>query len=403
MRKIVFLSLFLIFSNHLTAQEISQWRGKNRDGKYHETGLLKKWPTLGPKLLWHYDKLGDGHASAAVTKNKVYTSGTSGTDGFVIAFDHSGKTLWKTIYGKEWIESYEGVRTTPLIYNDKLYVMSGYGKVVCMNANNGKIIWDVELQKDYDGRNIVWGVTENLLIDGEKLICTPGGISANVIALNKNTGKLIWKSKGNGEKSAYCSPTLIKLQKHKIIVTMTERSILGIDASNGKLLWKHPQTNQYSVHANTPLYRDGYLYCVSGYGKGGVQLKLSSDGSNVKEVWRNSSLDTRMGGVVLIGNHLYGSGDYSRKWVSLDWKTGNELDSSRVLKNGNLIYADGMLYCYDQAGYVALVEPKKGSYNLISKFKVPYGYKQHWSHLVIYNKRLYVRHGTSLMVYYIGN
>lgn len=402
MNKFLFLSIILIFSNYAIAQETSQWRGKNRDGIYNETGLLKKWPVGGPKLLWHYDKLGDGHASAAVTKNKVYTSGTSGTDGFVIAFDHKGNTLWKTIFGKEWLESYEGVRTTPLIHNDKLYVMSGYGNVVCINAQSGKIIWNVDLFKDYDGRNIVWGVTENLLIDGDKLICTPGGISANVIALNKNTGKLIWKSKGNGEKSAYCSPALIKLPNRNIIVTMTERNILGIDAANGKLLWKHPQTNQYSVHANTPLYHNGYLYCVSGYGKGGVQLKLSSDGSNIKEVWRNSSLDTRMGGVVLINDNLYGSGDFSRKWLCLDWKTGKELYSSTMLRNGNLIYADGILYCYDQAGYVALVEPKSDGFNLISKFKVPYGYKQHWSHLVIHNKRLYVRHGTSLMVYSIS-
>ncbi|RLD61015.1 MAG: hypothetical protein DRI95_14705, partial [Bacteroidetes bacterium] len=403
MYKLLPISIFLIFSSFIYAQEASQWRGENRDGIYNETGLLKKWPTSGPKLLWHYDKLGDGHASASVTKNRIYTSGTSGENGFVIAFDYQGKTLWKTIYAQEWLESYEGVRTTPLIHKDKLYIMSGYGNVVCMNAQSGEIIWKVDLFKDYDGRNIVWGVTENLLIDGEKLICTPGGITANVIALNKNTGKLIWKSRGNGEKSAYCSPALINHGNKKIIVTQTEKHILGIDAANGKLLWKHPQTNRYSVHANTPLYSNGYLYCVSGYGKGGVQLKISDDGNSVKEMWRNSSLDTRMGGVILIGNQLFGSGDYSRKWVCLDWKTGKELFTSKILKNGNLIYADGMLYCYDQAGYVALVEPKNASYNLISKFKVPYGYKQHWAHLVIHNKKLYVRHGTSLMVYYIGN
>ena len=120
MYKFLSIFIFITFSSSIYAQEASQWRGKNRDGIYNETGLLKKWPTTGPKLLWHFDKLGEGHSSASVTKNRVYTSGTSGENGFVIAFDHQGKTLWKTIYAQEWLESYEGVRTTPLIHKDKL-------------------------------------------------------------------------------------------------------------------------------------------------------------------------------------------------------------------------------------------------------------------------------------------
>ena len=257
--------------------------------------------------------------------------------------------------------------------------------------------------KDYDGKNIVWGVTEILLVDGNKLFCTPGGTEANVIALDKNTGKLIWKSKGKGELSAYCSPMLIKLSNKKIVVTMTASSIIGIDASNGNLLWSHEQTNQYSVHANTPLYSNGFLYCVSGYGKGGVMLKLSADGLSVTEIWRNTSLDNRMGGVVLLNGKLYGGGDKSRKWIVLDWKTGNEVCATELFsKTGNTISADGMLYCYSENGEVGLVEPKADGFNLISKFKVPFGANQHWAHLVIKDKKLYMRHGTSLMVYSIA-
>ncbi len=382
-----------------SAQEISQWRGPNRNGIFDETGLLKTWPQNGPELLWHFDGLGAGHASAAVTKNMVYTCGTEGTNGFVIALSHEGKLIWKTEYGKEWFESWEGVRTTPLVVDEKLYIISSYGKLVCFDVLKGTILWTVGLFEDYDGKNIVWGITENLLVDGEKLICTPGGKEANVIALNKNTGKLIWKSKGNGEKSAYCSPALIKLENKHIFVTMTENHILGIDAADGNLLWKHEQTNQYSVHANTPLYYDGFLYCVSGYGKGGLMLKLLDDGNSITEVWRNTSLDNRIGGVVLLDGKIYGSGDYSRKWTCLDWKTGKELFSSSFLKNGTIISADGMLYCYDEAGYVALVQPTAEGFKEINKFKVPYGEKQHWAHLVVADKKLYVRHGNSLMAY----
>ena len=280
--------------------------------------------------------------------------------------------------------------------------MSGLGKVVCMNAENGTLLWSVDLLKDYDGRNITWGMTENLLIEDNMLFCTPGGVNANVIALDRNTGKLIWKSKGNGEKSAYCSPALIRLPKAKVLVTITEYSIIGIDALSGKFLWRLPQTNEHNVHANTPLYNNGYLYCFSGYGRGGVKIKVSDDGSKITEVWRNTSLDSRMGGAELLNGRIYGPGDYSRKWVCLDWETGNELFYSTMMTIGNLIYADGKLYCYSQGGKVGLVEPTSDSFKLISSFSVPYGSSAHWAHLVIHNKRLYVRHGYSLMVYSIS-
>lgn len=397
---LIFIAILLCYNVY--TQEIFQWRGENRDGIYSETDLLKEWPDKGPAMLWHYDSLGRGHSSAAISKSMVYTAGTFNGLGYLFAFDYNGVLKWKKEYGEEWVESWEGVRTTPLIYDGKLYLMSGYGKVVCFNAKSGDIDWSVDLLKVYDGRNLKWGMTENLLIDGHKLFCVPGGVDANVIALDRNTGKLIWKSKGNGEKSAYCSPMIIKLEKQQIFVTMTEKSILGIDASDGKLLWKHDQPNKYFVHANTPIYHNGYLYCVSGYGKGGVMLKLSENGESVTEVWRNSSLDNRMGGVVLVDGRLYGSADKTREWKCLDWKTGKELFTNDMMSKGNTIYSDGMLYCYGEDGTVGLVKIEESKFNLISSFDVTYGLKQHWAHLVIHNKKLYVRHGGSLMVYSIS-
>lgn len=402
MPRITLTLLTILIGSHIFSQNNAQWRGKNRDGIYHETKLLKKWPEKGPKLLWHFDELGAGHASAAVTSNRIFTAGTSGENGFVIALDHSGKQLWKRFYGKEWVESWDGVRSTPMVYAGKVYIMSGYGKVNCMNAQDGKINWTVDLVREYAAKNIKWGMTENLLIDGNILFCSPGGAEANVIALNKDTGKLIWKSKGNGELSAYCSPTLIKLAARKILVTHTQRHILGIDASDGKLLWKYEFTNKYSVHANTPLFQNGQLFCMSGYGKGCVMLKLSTDGLSIKKLWENHDFDNRMGGFVVINGKIYGSGDFSKLWYCLDWKTGKVLHSSTEFKKGNIIYADGMLYLYSETGQVALANVTGNSFNIISRFPVPYGSKQHWAHLVINNKKLYLRHGESLMVYDIS-
>ncbi len=399
MNRLLLLLTFLVIFIEINSQDISQWRGPNRNGIYSESGLLRKWPETGPKLLWHFNELGDGHSSAAITNAGIFTTGMLNGTGYVFSFNSEGKLLWKKEYGKEWGTNWDGTRSTPLIIKDKLFVMSSFGKLVCMNVTNGAVIWSTELQKQYDGRNIEWGVTENLLFDGNTLYCCPGGIEANVIALDLNTGKLLWKSKGNGEKSAYGTPLLISLSKRKIIVAMMENSIQGIDATTGKFLWKHPQPNQYSVHPNVPVFINGNLYCTSGYGQGGVMLKLSEDGSSVTELWRNKSLDPRMGGVVAFDSKIFGAGDNTRKLLCIDWNSGKELYSINQLAPSNIIANDGLLYVYSERGTVNLVEPKADSFNIISSFKVPFGTAQHWAHLVIKNKRLYVRHGNSLMVY----
>lgn len=401
MKRYYLLILGLVLIIPINAQEFVQWRGDNRDGIYNEKGLLDVWPTDGPKLLWHFDDLGVGHASAAVTKDKVYTAGTHDNTGSIFAFNNSGDLLWKSEYGKEWITNYPGIRSTPVIDKNKLYIMSGYNKVSCMNADNGELIWAVDLMSEYDGRNIRWGICENLVISGNKLFCTPGGKETNVIALDKNSGKLIWKGKGNGQESAYNSPMVIKHNGREIFVTITASSILGIDASNGNLLWSYEHTNTYSVHANTPIYYNGQLYCFSGYGKGGVMLKISDDGNSISKVWSNDLLDSRMGGAVLVDGKLYGSGDKNKRWMCIDWKTGKELYSSTWMSKGNIIYADSKFYWYSERGEVGLVKAGSDNFNEISKFKVPYGSQQHWAHLVIHNKKLYVRHGNSLMVYAI--
>ncbi len=200
MRKLFFSILMSLICIGLNAQDIAQWRGSNRDGIYNETGLLKKWPDAGPKLLWHFDELGDGHTSAAVTSTGVYTTGMIDGKGFVFSFDLTGKLLWKKEYGKEWAESHNGVRSTPLVVKDKLYIFSAYGQLLCLNCSNGQTVWSLDMDAEYGAKNIEWGLTENLLFDGNVLYCTPGGNKASIVALDINTGKLIWKSKGNGER-----------------------------------------------------------------------------------------------------------------------------------------------------------------------------------------------------------
>ncbi|WP_320018735.1 PQQ-binding-like beta-propeller repeat protein [Labilibaculum manganireducens] len=401
MKKYFVLLVLLIVVSTSFAQENAQWRGVNRDGIYQEDGLMQEWPVDGPELIWHIEGLGEGHSSATVTKDAVYIGGTELENGFVIALDHSGKELWKQVYGKEWMDSYNGVRTSPMVYDGIVYVMSGLGKITVMSAADGNILWSKNILTDFGSENTRWGITENLVADGDKLYCTPGGSEVSMIALDRKSGQLIWKAKGNGEKSAYCSPALIKLANRNLLVTHTSSSIIGVDAETGTLLWSFDHPNKYSIHPNTPLYKDGYLFCFSGYGKGGVMLELVEDGAGVKEVWRNELMDNQMGGAVLLDGKIYGSGHTNREWFCLDWKTGEVLHSAKMLSNGNVVYADGKLYCYGDSGEVALVDVSNGSFEKVSSFRVPFGEKQHWAHLVINNKRLYVRHGSSLMAYSI--
>lgn len=385
-----------------SAQEISQWRGPNRDGIYPETGLLRKWSEAGPTLLWQYNALGEGFTSAAVTSKGVYITGMINNKGTIFAIDTKGKLLWKKEYGPEWTDSHNGVRSTPLVINDKLYFLSSFGKLFCMNCSDGQTVWTIDMMKQYGAENIQWGITENLLFDGNTIYCTAGGTGAALVAFDINSGKEIWKSKANGEKSAYCSPMIIKSQGRKIIVTIMQNSICGFDASTGVQLWKSAFRMDPDVHPNTPVYIDGYLYCGSGYGLGSVMLKLSSDGKSVSEVWKNATCDPKMGGVVVLNGRIYGTGDRTRKFFCLDWKTGKELFSTRDLAPANLIADEGLLYVYSESGKVNLVEPTLDKLNVLSSFSVPSGEGPHWAHLVIKDKKLYVRHGSSLMVYDIA-
>lgn len=400
-KTIILVSLILIAIVFSNAQTPTKWRGPNGNGVYSETGLLKKWPAGGPEIIWHFDKLGQGHSSPAFANGLIYVSGMEGTIGNIYALTPDGKLKWKVPYGAEFSESYPGARSTPVVAGDLLYIYSGLGVLTCLDANNGSIKWKKDVLKDFDGQNIRWGVTETVVVDGGLVYVTPGGKKNNVVALNRNNGDLVWSSPAKGELSAYCTPLLITLPARKLLVTMTADHIIGLDAATGKMLWSHPQTNRYQVHANTPVYHDGGLFCFSGYGQGGVKLELSTDGSTVKKAWFSEKLDSRMGGIVLLNGYLYGSGDNNREWRCVDWKTGAEKYAAKNIGKGVVIAADGMLYCYSDRGELALVEANPSGFKVVSQTKVELGSDQHWSHPVIDNGRLYLRHGNTLIAYKI--
>lgn len=399
--KTILTGLLCIVTILAFSQEPTRWRGPLANGVYTETGLLKSWPASGPQILWTFDNLGEGFSSPVYSNNMIYLTGMEGTTGFVYALSQNGKLIWKKPYGAEFSESYPGSRSSVTVVGDLLYAYSAFGLVTCMSANSGDIKWTKDVFKEFGGQQIQWGVTETLTVDGDKLFVTPGGKKHNVVALNRLNGNLIWSSEGKGEKSAYCSPLIVKLPARTLLITHTESHVMGFDVADGKMLWAQNQPNRWSVHSNTPIYHDGSIFYFSGYGQGGGLLKLSPDGSSAKLEWFQKKMDNRIGGAVLVDGYIYGSGDNNRFWMCLDWKTGEVKYEAKGLANGAVIYADGMLYGYTDRGELFLAEAKPSEFNVVSQTEVELGTAQHWAHPVIDNGRLFVRHGNTLIAYKI--
>lgn len=387
-----------------TTEEFSQWRGPNRDGIYPEQNLLKQWPENGPEVIWEYNGLGGGYASVAVTENGIYTAGTTDSITSLFAFDLDGNQLWKKSIGPEWTKTFPGIRSTPLIIGNKGYIVNGLGELFCFTTLTGDIIWSMHILEEFHASNIQHGINENLLADGDRLFCTPGGPDSNIVALNRHTGELIWTSKGSGEKSAYCSPKLIEVGGTKFLITMTYKSLVSVNAENGEVAWVKPlEGDEYGIHAQTPIYRDGYLFVQDGYEIGCFMLKLSEDGYGYEEVWKNKLLDETNGHAVVIGDKIFGAGETKKQFVCLDWKTGELLYMTKDISEGTVIAADGMLYCATYAGQLSLVKPGEESFEIVSAITLPGDDNEHISHPVIKNGRLYIRHRDVLRVYDIAD
>ncbi len=389
--------------------KIFEWRGVNREGIYPDKGLLKQWPAEGPQMVWEYEGVGNGYGSPVFTEDKMYIMGEADSLAWLFAFDLDGKLLWKKDYGKEWVKNYNGSRCAPTIAGDLVYVTSGMGNIYCFNKNTGEKKWSKSMIDDFQGVFPLFGYSEALSIDGDKVFCTPGGKENNVVALNRFTGDLIWTNKGHGERPGYNQTKIIGLKKRKVLVTFTAYEMLGLDTKTGQLLWAHEQDNTPvadrkeglgDTHANTVLFENGYIYYVEGDGNCAVKLELAADGSSIKEVWRNKQFDSYMGGFVKLGDYLYGCGTAKPGFLSLNAQTGEVVKELRTA-TGCVIAADGMLYYYNFRGEVMLINADPVNMDVVSKFRITKGAKEHFAHPVIHAGKLYVRHGNFLQAFKI--
>ena len=415
--KNTYLAIVVLLSSFtLAGQDWPQFRGPDRDGKSMETGLLKIWPEGGPTLVWASEvDLGQGYASIAKVGNQIFTTGMVEGKGHLFALDLDGKLIWEKEYGPEWTESFPGTRATPMIQGDRIYLFSGHAVANCFDLK-GNLIWQRDLKKESQAQDTSFGWSDSGIIANGMFIVVPGGEKASVVSLDAQDGTVKWtadikdRTGKTNDVSAYAESIAVDRGGKNIYISRTYDTLFGIDTSNGTVLW-HYNTHEFTdknkpvwdqAHPNAPVYLEGEFFISSGYNMGGAKFKISEDGTQLTKVWENLDFDCHHHGYVLVNGNLYGSNwinNSKGNWASVNWETGKlNYDTSWLGTKGVTLYADGMLYCYEEVkGNVALVKANPKEFKVISSFQIPKGKEKfHWAHPAIVDGKLYIRYGSIL-------
>jgi outer membrane protein assembly factor BamB len=406
-----------ILLSSASADDWPQWQGPNRNAISKERGLLQQWAKDGPPLAWRINELGGGDSAPSVAAGQIFGMSNRDNNEVVWALSETdGKTLWMIPLGPAFKQQVpqgkEGPGCTPTVDGERLYVLGLGGELACLQVNDGKIIWQRSLTRDLGGREPRWSYRESPLVDGDKLICTPGAEGATLAALDKLTGNTIWKSEVPGAPgAAYASAIAIEFDGQREYVQFTARALVGVAASDGKFLWRyeHP-ANGMGINCSTPVYHDGMVFATSAYSTGGGLVKLSkdaNDGVKAEEVYFSKKMQNHHGGVILVDGCLYGAngGNDGGALVCLDFETGKVLwderaDPEHRAPKGSVALADGRLYYRTEKGTMLLIEPNPKQYVERGRFDQPDRSKQPaWAHPVIANGKLYLRDQDLLLCY----
>lgn len=392
-----------------------QWRGPERNGISQERGLLKQWPAGGPKLLWQVNDIGDGYSTPAVVGTRIYLMSNRGMENeFVQALStQDGKPIWTTRVGNvgnpNQNPNYPKARSTPTVDGDFIYALGSDGDLTCLEARSGKISWQKSIRKEFGGQPGEWAYAESPLVDGDVVLVTPGGAQATIVALNKKTGAVIWKSAvPGGDSAAYASAILVQAAGRKQYVQFLTKGIVGVDAKTGQFLWRYADVAKGPAQYFTPVARDGYVYGGAlGVGGGLVRLKLDQGGVAAEQVYFTRGLPNGIGGAVLVGEHLYGT-EVGQRLVAVEFTTGKMKWQAENFGWSSVAYADGLLYLHGVNGEVALVEANPEAYHEKGRFTPPAPPKHGQSgpfpemafaYPVIANGRLYIRDLGTLWAY----
>jgi len=395
------IALLLAFSVLATAADWPQWRGIHRDGSSPETGLLNTWPAGGPRLVWKAQGLGEGYSSFAVVGNRLYTQGQTGEEEYVLALDvATGKTVWKTPTGRAYREERgNGPRGTPTTDGSRLYAVAADGTLVCLEMATGKKVWDLNMPRQFGGSVPEWAYSESPLVDGDRVIVTPGGPGASVVALQKETGKVIWKSQS--DPAGYSSPMPVDFGGTRMVIVLTARGALGLDVKDGELRWRYDKVANRVANIATPVLRDDHVFLSTDYGTGCGLLKLASNGGSISaaEVYFNRDMRNHYTTSVLVGDTLYGFS--SSILTAMNFQTGTVAWRDRSVGKGNCIFAEKNLYCLGEGGVMGLIEATPTAYREKSRFQISPGERPTWTPPVIADGKLYLREQDNLYSYSI--
>lgn len=383
------------------------WRGADRSGVSTETGLLKRWPEGGPKRLWKATGLGGGYSTPSVAAGRVFLLGSKGNDEFLLALDaRDGRLLWSTrvgAVGENTGPNYPGPRSTPTVDGDRLYALGSDGDLVCARTADGTVVWRHHLGREFEGNRGTWAYAESVLLDGETLVCTPGGPSATLLALHKKDGRVRWKAKvPGGNEAGYASVVVARVGGVRLYVQFLGSGVVAVDARDGRFLWRYAR-NVGGVSCVTPIvHGDRVFTSASGTdGAGGdALLRLDARGGKVevKEIYLVRSITAAHGGVVRVGDYLYGCN--STGLVCADFATGARKWHDRSVGRGAVVAADGMLYLRSERGAVALVEATPVGYRERGRFEPPARSRfPAFAHPVVAGGRLYLRDADVLLCY----
>ncbi len=394
-----------------------QWRGPQRDGKSAETGLLKSWEQTPPKLLWTTEGFGEGYSAITINDGKLFTTGNFSEGQKVIAANAAdGKILWATnITNEEPKHGYEGARCSPSIDGEFVYAVGSNGSIACLKISDGSLVWSKDFKKEWDGKlQKGWGFSESPLVDGDRVLCTPGGGDAMIVALDKKTGKELWKTpmpdignKGT-DGAGYSSIVISNGAGVKQYVQLIGRGVISVRASDGKFLWGYNDIANDVANIPTVICKDDYVFTSTGYGTGSALLKLVKDGDGVKAeeqyFLEAKTLQNHHGGLVMLGDYIYGGHGHNNGFpICVEWKTGKVMWGGKERGAGGgsagVTYADGNFIFRYQSGEVALIEATPDEYKLKGSFKPPVLEKDNWAHPVIAGGRMYLRTQNSLMCY----
>jgi outer membrane protein assembly factor BamB len=394
-----------ITTTHSGAADWPQFRGPNRDGLSQETGLLKEWPKSGPKKVWTTKNLGIGFGTPSVAEGKIYGLGTRDEkEGVWCVNESDGKEQWFQVIDdpREKTNQNNGPSGTPTFHEGKLYVISSKGKLVTLDAKTGKPGWHADFVKDFGGSVPGWAFTESPLIDGDKVICTPGGKNT-MVALNKGTGEVVWKAAVPGADGAhYASAIAVEIAGQRQYIQFLRGGIVSVGASDGAFLWRYNHPANGTANCSAPLYSDGEVFAASAYGTGGGLVKVSKSDSKyeAKEQYFDKAMQNHHGGMVLVDGYIYGSTGGSLRCI--DFKTGKLAWDERAPGKGSITYADGNLYFRNEGGKgtMYLIEANPKEYVEKSHFDQPDRTKLNaWAYPVIANGKMYIRDQDMLICY----